>query len=139
MSNTIKTPPPKLSAQVIEVINRQRLIAVAMARGYNAFLPVYDEGIDFILYREARAGHPPDLMKVQLKSRWTIQKKYLKRDLWIAFPDGEDWYLAPHDELVALGDDAGFTASKSWSEHGSYHCAPMANHLKSAMQERRFA
>ncbi len=74
------------------------------------FSPVYDDGIDFILCREDGKGGPADLRKVQLKSRWTIHKKYLGRDIWVAFPDDDDWYLAPHDDLVTLGDEAGFTA-----------------------------
>lgn len=125
------------SGQVIEVINRQRLIALVMERGYNAFLPVYDDGIDFILCREDGKGGPADMRKVQLKSRWTIHKKYLGRDIWIAFPDGEDWYLAPHDDLVALGDEAGFTASSSWAQKGTYHRAPMSSHLREVMKNWR--
>jgi hypothetical protein len=136
MSNAA-TATKKRNGQVIEVINRQRLIALAMERGYNAFLPVYDDGIDFILCREDGKGGSADLMKVQLKSRWTIHKKYFGRDIWIAFPDGDDWYLAPHDELVELADQAGFTASASWKEGGAYHRAPMSKQLKDAMHGRR--
>lgn len=127
----------KPSGQVIEVINRQRLIALTMERGYNAFLPLYDDGIDLILCREDGKGGPADLRKIQLKSRWTIHKKYLGRDIWIAFPDGEDWYVAPHNELVALADQAGFTASASWSERGTYHMATMSKKLSHAMKRWR--
>lgn len=127
----------KPTGQVIEVINRQRLIALAMERGYNAFLPLYDDGIDFILCREDGKGGPADLLKVQLKSRWTIHRKYLGRDIWIAFPDSGDWYLAPHDELVEMADKAGFTSSESWTESGTYHRAPMSKDLKAAMQDWR--
>lgn len=35
-------------SQIREVINRNSLVSLAVDNGYNAFLPVYDGGIDFI-------------------------------------------------------------------------------------------
>jgi hypothetical protein len=52
-------------SQVREVINRNIVISLALEQGFNAFLPVYDGGVDFILYRESDR----ELRKVQLKSR----------------------------------------------------------------------
>ena len=51
--------------QVREVINRNIVISLALEQGFNAFLPVYDGGMDFILYRDSDR----ELRKVQLKSR----------------------------------------------------------------------
>jgi hypothetical protein len=99
----------KLSSQIIEVINRNALATVALNQGYNAYLPVYDQGIDLILHNEATG----DTKLVQLKGRWTIDKKYLDRDIWVAFPDRGDWYVAPHDELARMGER--HTASESWA------------------------
>ena len=62
-------------SQVREVINRNVVVSLALEQGFNAFLPVYDGGVDFILHREAKAGQPEtttDTRKVQLKGRWTI-------------------------------------------------------------------
>ncbi|MBB6125169.1 hypothetical protein [Sphingobium subterraneum] len=105
---------PKLSSQAIEVINRNALVTVALNQGYNAYLPVYDHGIDLILHNEATG----DTKLIQLKSRWTIDRKYLGRDIWIAFPDRGEWYVAPHDELVRMGER--YTSSQSWAR-GTYH------------------
>lgn len=103
----------KLSSEAIEVINRNALVTVAMKKGYNAYLPVYDHGIDLILHSEATG----DTKLIQLKGRWTIDKKYLGRNIWIAFPDRGEWYVAPHDELVRMGER--HTGSESW-RRGSY-------------------
>ena len=46
------------------------------------FLPVYDGGVDFIFYRESDG----EIRKVQLKGRWPIDRKYVGRDIWVAFP-----------------------------------------------------
>jgi hypothetical protein len=69
-------------SQASEVINQNTVVSLALQQGFNAFLPVYDGGVDFILYRESDR----ELRKVQLKGRWTIDRKYLARDIWIAFP-----------------------------------------------------
>lgn len=104
--------------QVREVINRNALVTLALEHGFNAFLPVYDGGVDFILYREEDGL----VRKVQLKGRWYIDRKYEGRDIWIAFHVGGDWYLAPHDALIAMGERFGFTSTSSWLEGGAYSC-----------------
>jgi len=43
----------KFRSQVREVINRNTVVSLALEQGFNAFLPVYDGGVDFILYRES--------------------------------------------------------------------------------------
>jgi hypothetical protein len=98
----------------IEVINRNTVVSLALEQGFNAFLPVYDGGIDFILYREGDGA----LRKVQQKSRWTIGQKYVGRDIWIAFPFAGDWYLIPHDIMVASAEAA--TRTTSWTEGLEY-------------------
>lgn len=60
----------RYGSQVREVINRNTVISLALEQGFNAFIPVYDGGVDFILYRESDGG----LRKVQLKGRWTIDR-----------------------------------------------------------------
>jgi hypothetical protein len=52
-------------SQVREVINRNTVVSRALEQGFNAFLPVYDGGVDFILYRESDGA----IRKVQLKGR----------------------------------------------------------------------
>jgi hypothetical protein len=103
-------------SQVREVINRNIVVSLALAQGFNAFLPVYDGGVDFILYRE----NDGLVRKVQLKGRWTIDRKYVGRDIWMAFPIAGYWYLMPHDEMVALAEADGVTKTASWIEGGAY-------------------
>lgn len=103
-------------SQVREVINRNTVVSLALAQGFNAFLPVYDGGVDFILYRESDGM----VRKAQLKGRWMIDRKYLGRDIWMAFPIAGDWYLMPHDEMAALAEVEGVTKTASWIEGGAY-------------------
>ena len=60
-------------------------------------------------------------LKVQLKSRLTIDRRYSGKDIHIAFFWAGTWYVYPHDEvrdlLLTRGDTAG---SRSWRERGAY-------------------
>ncbi len=116
-----------------EIIHRNELTTLLLRHGYNVFLPVYDEGIDLIAHREA----DDDLKLVQQKSRWTIARKYVGRNIWIAFRDGGDWFLAPHDELVSFREAAGYTATSSWIEKGNYHLKAMSRDLRERCEKYR--
>ena len=35
-----------------------------------------------------------------LKGRWTIDKKYIGREIWMAFPINDDWYLMRRDDML---------------------------------------
>lgn len=120
--------------QVREVINRNALVTLALEHGFNAFLPVYDGGVDFILYREGDGV----VRKVQLKGRWYIDRKYHGRDIWIAFHVDGAWYLAPHDELVAMGERFGFTNTVSWREGGAYSCPKPSRAMTQELAAYRF-
>ena len=122
-------------SQIREVINRNTVVSLALQQGFNAFLPVYDGGVDFILYRESGQA----VRKVQLKARWTIDQKYLGRDIWIAFPMAGDWYLMRHDEMVATAESDGVTQTASWTENGNYSRPRPSAVLVTACAPYRFA
>lgn len=103
-------------SQIREVINRNTVVSLALDQGFNAFLPVYDGGVDFILYRESDGL----VLKVQLKGRWMIDRKYLGRDIWMAFPIAGEWYVMPHDTMVAFAEAEGVTKTASWIDGGAY-------------------
>ncbi|MEM6423393.1 MAG: hypothetical protein AAF698_12425 [Pseudomonadota bacterium] len=117
------------TAQRREVVNRNTLVNRLLGDGYNAFLPVFDAGIDLIAHRET----DQKLFLVQLKSRWTIGAKYVGRNIHIAFPDREDWFMAPHDEMVRIAEQIGYTQSASWRQRRFYHQHPMVVKLRAAM------
>lgn len=122
-------------SQVREVINRNTVVSLALEQGYNVFLPVYDGGVDFILHRESDG----ELRKVQLKGRWTIDKKYEERAIWIAFPIAGEWYMAPHDEMVESAVADGATQTDSWKIHGIYSRPRPSKNLIASLARYRFA
>lgn len=58
-------------------------------------------------------------IKVQLKGRLTFERKYLNKNLWVAFRSGETWYLYDHDALFERIRER-IEATDSWREHGGY-------------------
>jgi hypothetical protein len=118
----------RFASQIAEVINRNALVTILLREGFNAYLPVYDAGVDLIAWREADSAIRP----IQLKSRWTIAHKYQGRGIWMAFPDGDDWYLAPHDDMVRIGQTSGYCLSPSWAA-GAYSVGKMGRALSEQM------
>jgi len=43
-----------------------------------------------------------EVVKIQLKGRLTIDRKYLKKQLYIAFSDNGNWYCYPHDYMFLI-------------------------------------
>ena len=112
----------------LEIIYRNEITTLLLKADYNVYLPVFDVGIDMIAHREA----DNDTKLIQQKSRWTIDKKYLGRGIWIAFRNAGEWYLAPHDALVELPEAARHIASASWTERGGYSIGRMSKALEAA-------
>jgi hypothetical protein len=121
--------------QITEITNRNEVTRIALANGFNVFLPIIDDGVDLILYRESDgATHP-----VQLKSRWTIAGKYEGRGIWIAFPSDGVWYLMPHEAMVEHARLDGATETESWRTGGVYHRGRLSANQRAACAPYVFA
>lgn len=124
-----------LSSQEVEFLNRSEVIPAFVRSGFTPFIPEWDSGIDFIAYRERDNA----LIKIQLKSRWAIDKKYIDRNIAICFPSNSyvnrDWYLCKHDEMVKwTGESTNYLNSQSWLEKGIYNLPRMSQAVTEQMQ-----
>ena len=125
-----------LNAKQKEIYNFQKIAAALADYGFNC-IKLQDDwlGADFLAYHKDSS----QTLRVQLKGRATIEKKYQKRDLWIAFPIDDDrrrvWYLVPHDKLVALsGEHTNWLNTDSWKKEGSYNSAKPNVQLREALE-----
>ena len=102
-----------------EVYNFHKVAAHLADYGFNCMKLSDDwQGADFLAYHKDHN----DTLKVQLKARLTIDKKYIGKDLYIAFPDRNSWYLVEHDILLRLvGEHSNWLNSESWKTEGLYH------------------
>ena len=116
-----------LNARQKEAFNFQKVSAALADYGF-ATLRLQDDwqGADFIAQHCSSAL----FLKIQLKSRATLATKYRDKDLCIAFPHAEAWYLYEHDALLAHASLKGIVVnSSSWRDEGSYSWPTFPEHL----------
>lgn len=93
------------------------MVASALANyGFNSMRLNDDwQGADFI------AVHidGDDMLKVQLKGRFTLAKKYIDKHIYIAFIENESIKIYLHDDAINMMPD-NIKNSKSWIENGLY-------------------
>lgn len=107
----------ELNSRQKENYNFQKVAARLADYGFNCLRLTDDwQGADFI------ACHidGETFLKVQLKGRLTIDKKYIGKDIYIAFLVNNDCYIYPHDAFLndlidrgSLGED-----SQLWRDKG---------------------
>ena len=108
----------KLNSRQKETYNFHKVAARLSEYGYNSILLSDDWlGADFIAYH----NDGERFYRIQLKGRMTIDRKYIGRDLYIAFIHDDQVFVYPHDEMAERIDAAGrINDSDSWSKHRSY-------------------
>lgn len=108
-----------LNARQKEAYNFQKSAAMLADYGFNCIKLADDWlGADFLAYH--KDGR--ETLRVQLKSRLTIDRKYCGQGLWLNFPARGNWYLVEHDELMRMVDEETTGLSTStWTDNGHYH------------------
>jgi len=111
----------KLNSKQKESYNFHKVAAVLADYGFNCIKLDDDwQGADFLAYHK----DGEQTLKVQLKGRLTIDKKYLGKSVHLAFPHRGDWYLVPHDLLVRhLEESTTYLKSRSWGSTDGYSSA----------------
>ncbi len=113
-----RVPYDDLNSRQKENYNFQKVAARLADYGFNCLRLSDDwQGADFI------ACHidGETFLKIQLKGRLTIDNKYFGRGIHIAFLNGNDCYIYPHDEtrdsILARGI---INESIAWAQTGAY-------------------
>jgi hypothetical protein len=127
----------KLKAKQKELFNFQKIAATLADYGFNCIKLSDDwQGADFLAYHKDGS----DTLKVQLKSRLTIDRKYSGEDkgIWIAFPHKDSWYLIDHDRLVdKVGQHTDWLNSSSWKDKNGYSSISINSRLLESLAEDR--
>jgi hypothetical protein len=124
-----------LNARQKENYNFQKVSGVLAEYGFVTLRLTDDwKGADFI----AQNIDGETLLKVQLKARLTLDKKYIGKSLHITFPEGEEWYLYPHDEVLdRISDLSGLKNSAAWERSGLRHYSKIPNRYRELLLEYR--
>jgi len=119
-----------------EIFNFQKAAAILADYGFKVIKLSDDwNGADFI----AQHFNTDSFLKVQLKGRWTLDKKYCGKDIWICFRDEDAIYLYPHDEVMdrVLKEAKFMKGSESWEVRGGYNRGSLSKELKDLMEKYR--
>lgn len=124
-----------LNARQQEVYNFQKISALLADYGFSCLKLSDDwQGADFIAYH-MQTG---ETLKVQLKGRVTIDKKYIGKQIHIAFCNLDDWYLVEHDILINLVEKhTNWLGTHSWIGKGNYHSGKPSISLMAALSPFR--
>ncbi len=123
----------ELNAKQKEIYNFQKVAALLANYGFNCIKLDDDwQGADFLAFHKDGAT----TLRVQLKARVTISKKYQGKDLYLAFPAGGRWHLVPHDRLIAIAKETTpWLRSSSWVENGQYSAAQPSRQMLDQLSE----
>ena len=91
------------------------------------------QGADFI----AQHCVTGEFIAVQLKGRFGLWNKYQGKNIWVAFRDGDDWYLYDHDVLLRSLEEANSARfhTSSWKrENGNYHSPSISREIRSLLE-----
>ena len=124
-----------LNARQKENFNFMKLSAVLADYGFSTLRLTDDwQSADFI----AQHIDGDTFLKVQLKGRAVVDKKYEGKDLYIAFRSGSSWYLYPHDDVLReLLARTGVGETKSWQERGGYSFPGLSDTIRSILEPYR--
>lgn len=124
-----------LNSKQKEIYNFQKSAALLADYGFNCIRLTDDwQGADFLAYHKDQ----DQTLKVQLKGRVTIDKKYLGRNLWINFPSAGGWYLIEHDLLVRIvGEETNWLRTESWQQRGGYSSGRLSQALRYRLRSYR--
>jgi hypothetical protein len=121
----------KLNSRQQENYNFQKISAVLADYGFVTMRLTDDwQGADFI----AQHIDGETFMKVQLKGRLTFEKKYIGKDIQIAFQNNGVWYLFPHDELLEkVSIESNLKNTDSWLLRGGYSFPSLSAKLQALL------
>jgi hypothetical protein len=121
----------ELNSRAKETYNFQKVSALLVDYGFATnWLNVDFESADFI----AVHFNGIDILKIQLKGRVTIDKKYLNKNIYITFPFNGEYYLVPHDVLIEITSrTTNWLESSSWIDNGGYSSQSPNNEMKKAL------
>ncbi len=124
----------ELNAKQKESYNFQKISGVLADYGYFPIRLSDDwESADFICIKCTTKK----FLKVQLKGSFTLDKKYVGKDLYIAFQNKKtgQWYLYPHDYIVKkYTEDKGLENKGSWVKIGYIFNNPPTNYDLSILE-----
>lgn len=126
-----------LNSRQKERYNFQKLAGLLADYGFSSIKLDDDwQGADFL----AQHIDGFTFIKVQLKGRLTFNKKYIGKNIFIAFPYLGNWYLFDHDELLQSFLEVfsnQMATSISWVQLGEYSWNSLSRQILTLLESCR--
>ena len=108
----------KLNSRQQESYNYQKVSSRLADYGFQTIKLSDDwKGADFL----AQHSDGTTLLKIQLKGRFSINKKYINKNIYICFMFNDNLYLYPHDETVDfILNNSNVAKTDSWKNKGEF-------------------
>ncbi|MDB4205130.1 hypothetical protein N9764_06200 [Polaribacter sp.] len=114
MNNFTKIKYSQLNSKQKENYNFHKVASALADYGYDSMRLNNDwQGADFIAVKN------DEMLKIQLKGRFTVDKKYIDKSILIAFIENDIVKIYDHDEAVDMLPD-NIKQSDSWHIHNGY-------------------
>jgi hypothetical protein len=115
------TDSTKLNGEQKEALILFETLPTFVKNGFVPCTPLFDVGVDLVVFKELSKKEPRSIdvtLKIQSKSRFTLDEKYFGRNIWMLFPNEpkagtREYFLCPHDQMIELVDMK-MKTSKSW-------------------------
>lgn len=126
-----------LTGKQKEYYNFQKVSAALADFGFMTQWLTYDRDFtDFI----AKHVDGNTTLRVQLERRLAFRKKYLGKDLYIAFREGETCYLYRHDELLErVLRETNISNTRSWQIDGGYDFPRLSDDMAALLEPYRIS
>lgn len=122
----------ELNAKQKENYNFQKFAATMVDFGFESIKLSNDwNGADLLLHEMDNEGKT---YKIQLKSRFNLDKKYWDKNIFIAFPNEGEWYIYNHDKMFVLMDEILLNDNK-WKDYKTYSANKLSKKLKELLSE----
>ena len=119
----------KLNARQKENYNFHKIASALAEYGYDCMRLNNDwQGADFIAVKD------DEMFKIQLKGRFTIDKKYIDKDIYIAFIEDGFIKIYKHDDAVDILPEKS-KKTMSWSERGGYSWGKTPKYYESIIKK----
>ena len=131
-----RIPYSSLKGRQKENYNFQKVSGALADFGFSTVRLTDDwEGADFV----AQHADGKTMLRVQLKPRLYFSKKYMGKDLWMCFRQGDDIYLFPHDKVLELmlASDRIIKGTTSWEVSGAYSFTTISKWIKPMLEEHK--
>lgn len=136
--------------QHVEVVGRNIVTNQLTREGIEVAEPVRDQGIDLVAYLSKDDGADrfqarPLQLKVASDRAFSIRRKYLAFNqmyivyVWrVAYPSDEpEIYVLDTDEMVAVGDERGWTTNPTWIDNDRWDETQATQATKRLIQKHR--